>query len=73
MYRNLKELIEQIYETAPLSRNISLEDIRAEVESRIGEKVSRTTVRRVLSDLGIVADKNKKRVWAYRHNPGRGE
>lgn len=72
MYRNLKTLVEEIYESYPLSRNVSLEDIRAEIEARTGEKVSRTTVQRVMSDLGIQAVKGKKRVWIHKHNPGKG-
>lgn len=74
MYQNPIELVEQIYEEAPTTKNVSLEYFAEEIE-RItgGDKPSRSSVRRWLAAAGIVATGGKKRTWAYKHNPQKGE
>ena len=70
---HLEEVLKKIYEEAPRTVNLSLDEFIAEVEKRTDLKPSKSTVRRLLGQIGIVAETGKKRVFVFRHNAGKGE
>ena len=71
MYQKLADTLREIYEQAPKTANISLEEFIDEVEKRTTDRPSKSTVKRILDQIGISAEAGKKRVWVYRHNGGK--
>lgn len=71
MYR---DTIQQIISETKPTLNISLEEVAAKVAERLGDNPpSRSTVKRILNELGYFNEKGKRRGWVYRHNKGNGE
>lgn len=71
MYKNLQQILKQIYEESPRVVNMSLDDFAAEVEKRTGETPTKSTIKYNLKQMGIVAVDGKKRTFVYRHSEGK--
>ncbi len=71
MYKNLQEILKQIYEESPRVVNMSLDEFAVEVEKRTGETPTKSTIKYNLKQMGIVAVEGKKRTFVYRHNEGK--
>lgn len=73
MYQNPIELVEQIYEEAPVTKNVTLEYFVERIRHMTGDNPSKSTVKRWLNAAGISVEPGRRIGWAYRHNPGKGE
>ncbi len=73
MYQNPIELVEQIYEEAPVTKNVTLEYFVERIRHMTGDNPSKSTVKRWLNEAGIYVEPGRRGGWAYRHNGGRGE
>ncbi len=75
MYRNIAEAIKEIWEElrSPINeRSVSLDEIIDKLEVKIGERPSKSTVKRIMNQMNIYAVDNKKRTWVWQHNKPNG-
>lgn len=72
-HNNPIELVEQIYEEAPVTKNVTLGYFVEKIKAMTGELPSKSTVKRWLNEAGISVEPGRRGGWAYRHNAGKGE
>lgn len=70
MYHNIEEIIQEILKETPPTLNFSLEELAQKIAERTGEQPSKSSVKRFLNEMGIIAETGKVRRWVWRHNPG---
>lgn len=72
-HENPITLVKQIYNAAPIVRDVTLDYFIEKIKAATGEEPSRSTVKRWLNQAGIDVIPGRRSGWAYRHNSGKAE